>query len=293
MSIASLVREYFDEKTPAWTAVTVWNVGQKLRHFESFMKGRSLTRSSVFAFLSHVRGRTTREGKPWAPATTGGVLSATHGFLKWALLRGHVLEDLAAFVVPPRVKTLPRILGERDVVRLLEAPQRGPCALRNRAVLELLYGTGLRRSELARLEVDDVDFEGEVVMVRQGKGRRDRVVPLGHKAQGAVLQYLRHERPRCAGPLFLLVDGTAITAKAVEGIVADAAARAGLGKRASPHRLRHSYATHLLKNGASLPAIKALLGHASLSSTQVYTAVDVGDLKAMIERCHPREKRVK
>jgi site-specific recombinase XerD len=283
-----LVRLYLDEKAPAWTPVSVVTTGRKLVYFTAFMEGRPLTRSSVWGFVAHIRAKTTKEGRPWAAATTAGVLAAARTFLEWAELRGHVLESLSSYVVPPRFSTLPRTLGEKEVKTLLEAPQRGPCALRNRAVLELLYGTGLRRTELARLEVNDVDLQAELVMVRQGKGRKDRVVPLGTKASKAVLLYLRHERPRLAGPLFLSAAGGAITARAVEGIVADAGRRVGLGKPASPHRLRHSCATHLLRNGADLPSIKALLGHASLHSTQVYTAVDVGDLRAMIERCHPR-----
>lgn len=290
MTADELVRLYLDERSPAWTPVTVVTTGKKLACFTTFMGGRELTRASVWAFLAHLKSRTTRRGEPWAPATTARVLAAVRVLLRWAELRGHLLESLAPLIVPPRFFTLPKTLGERDVKTLLEAPQPGPCALRNRAVLELLYGTGLRRSELAALDVDDADLQAELVLVRQGKGRKDRVVPLGSKAGNALLLYLRHERPRLAGRLFLSVDGGPITAKAVEGIVAGAAKRVCLGKPASPHRLRHSCATHLLRHGASLPAIKALLGHASLVSTQIYTAVDIDDLHSMIERCHPRER---
>ncbi len=184
-------------------------------------------------------------------------------------------------------ETFPRPLGQADTLTLLD---QGPKDIRERAVLELLYGTGLRASELAALQLDDVDLASGVLFVRQGKGSKDRMIPFGETARQAISSYLREHRPPKTGPLFLAVTGRPLTCGTLGTLVRSAGRRAGLGHPASLHRLRHSYATHLLRNGADLFSIKALLGHASLSSTQIYLEVDVSDLARMIEASHPRER---
>jgi site-specific recombinase XerD len=159
----------------------------------------------------------------------------------------------------------------------------------DRAVLELLYGAGLRAAELAALTVDDVDLGERIVYVRQGKGRKDRVVPFGERVRVALLAYLR-SRPRAGGPIFLSAWGRPISSKTLGWLVQKAGERAGLKGPASPHRLRHSYATHLLRNGADVRHIQALLGHASLASTQIYLGLETADLARMLEKSHPRER---
>ncbi len=136
---------------------------------------------------------------------------------------------------------------------------------------------------------EDVDLAERVVYVRQGKGGKDRMVPFGERVRAAILAYLR-ERPRSAGPLFLTKRGFALRVGGLEELLWGAAERAGLERPASPHRLRHSYASHLLRNGASVRHIQVLMGHASLASTEVYLEVDTKDLRRMLERSHPRER---
>jgi site-specific recombinase XerD len=290
VSVAELVTLYLAEWASAWAPRTLVRSRADLRHVLSFFGSRDLTRQGVIDCVRQVHAKRTPQGEPWAKRTVLGVLVRLRHLLKWALLRGYLLEELAALVALPAVETLPRTLAEEDTDRLIEAAALGACMLRDRAILETLYGTGLRAAELAALACDDLDLAAGFVYVRSGKGGRDRVVPLGECAAKAVHAYLVHERPRGAGPLYLTVQGRALSRKALGDVVARAGRRAGLLTPVSPHRLRHSYATHLLRNGASVLHVKALLGHARLASTEVYTHVDVSDLARMLERSHPRER---
>jgi site-specific recombinase XerD len=291
-----LVRAYLDESAPAWSPVSLASARRRLDLFVAFFRTRPLTRQAVLDYVREVWNRRTARGTPWASRTVHGVLLAARGFLKWAHLRGASLEDLASLVPRPRLVSLPRTLTEDEAARLLGDGTDGgpgvrlPCALRDRAILETLYGTGLRAAELAGLELDDVDLAAGLVHVRKGKGRKERLVPLGEAAAAAIHAYLSHDRPRSLGRLFLTKDGRALTTKALGSVVAAASRRAGLVTLASPHRLRHSYATHLLLRGASIVAIKSLLGHARLSSTEVYLGLEVSDLARMLAKSHPRER---
>lgn len=268
------------------------SAGEALDHFLAFVEERPLTRAAVLAYVAAVQQARTRTGQPWSPYSVSWALGALKRFLAWASRRGLLLEDLAALVPLPRIARLPRALSEADTWKLVEegAGQERELSSRDRALLELLYGTGLRASEAARLELQDVDLQGATLHVRLGKRRKDRLVPLGVRVREALLAYLR-DRPRRQGPLFLTRGGWAMSGQTVAGIVSAAAKRAGLAGPVSPHRLRHSCATHLLRHGAPLPVIQKLLGHETLLSTEVYLQVDVGDLALMLQRCHPRERR--
>ena len=288
---SGLIRRYLDERAPSWSAGTLLHERKSLEDFLTFLEGRDLTRERVLAYVASVRGRTTmRKRTPWSAATIIGVLGAARRFLRWCFARGHLLQDLGALIVLPRRERLPRPLSEADAARLLdESPRPGPLQARDAAVLEVLYGTGLRASELARLTLQDLDLAQGSVFVRQGKGKKDRIVPFGDSVRAAVLRYLRVCRDERPGLLFPYARGGQLDHCGVNRIVSQAGKRAGVV--ASAHRLRHSYATHLLRGGASLREIQVLLGHASLSSTEVYLGVEVSDLTRMIERSHPRERR--
>lgn len=285
MSPARLVERYLRERKGALTPVSAWSERKNLDVLLRCLEGADeITRARVLAFIADVDARRTSKGEPWAPRTRHGVLAAARRLLRWAHLAGHLLEDLGVWFKLPRTTVLPRFLSEADAARLIE---QGPRQVRDRAILEVLYGTGIRKSELLRLDLTDVALSEQTLLVRQGKGRKDRLVPFSDVVSEAVRAYLR-QRPRVPGRLFLTRQGRPLTDGALKALIQRARLRAGLRCFASPHRLRHSYATHLLRRGASLAHIKALLGHASIVSTQVYTAVDVSDLKAMIERSHPR-----
>jgi integrase/recombinase XerD len=287
VTAGKLVERYLAEKTPAWAETTLRQARRALLDYLRFVEGDILLPEHVVGYVMDVRARRTPKGTPLAAVTVAGLLGSVRRFLSWALLHGHVLQDLASLIVVRPHDTLPRSLNEAEVEALIE---RGATDARDRAVLEVLYGAGLRAGELCRLTPDDVDLLARLLYVRLGKGNKDRIVPFGERVKTAVLAYLRECRPSKGGPLFLSKRGRPLTRGTLEDLVWMASKRAGLARLASPHRLRHSFATHLLRNGADIRHIQLLMGHASLSSTQVYLGIDAKDLARMIEASHPRER---
>jgi site-specific recombinase XerD len=286
---ARLVELYLEEKSSSWARSTLEQERNHLNRFLDFRISQKLTERLVLDFASDIARRRTPKGNPWSSHMVVNVLSALKRWLRWLYLEGHVLSDLGALVSVPSVSHLPKSLSEGEIQKLLEkGPRPGMHRLRDRALLELLYGTGLRGSELSRLELGDVDFSEGLLWVRLGKGEKDRLIPLGEKARKALLDYLHHERPSAEGALFVTEKRTPLARKSLTQLVVEAGRRAGLQKRATPHRIRHSYATHLLRRGASVRAVQKLLGHASLLSTQVYLDVEVSDLASMLQKSHPR-----
>jgi integrase/recombinase XerD len=190
---------------------------------------------------------------------------------------------------------LPETLNEQQVEHLLEVmPTHGPMALRNRAIFEVLYGCGIRVSELCGIRVEDLDLETRVLRVT-GKGDKTRVIPVGSRAANAVSVYLAGERPGLVrkwtrSHLFLSVRGKALTPDRIWQLAKECARAAGLSENVYPHLFRHSFATHLLGNGADLRVIQELLGHADIGTTQIYTHVDQQRLKSVHYRFHPRAR---
>jgi integrase/recombinase XerD len=221
------------------------------------------------------------------------VLKSFYGFL---VRRGHLLTNPTGLLEYPKVENhLPRsILSKEEARRVIEAPDtRSPLGLRDRAILETFYATGIRAGELANLKLSDVDTEDRLLRVLLGKGRKDRNVPLTRPAAEAIEAYLIRGRPKMRGArgsafLFLAERGGRLYNDALNGLIASWAQKAGIEKHATCHTFRHSAATHLLKGGADIRHIQKLLGHASLSSTERYTRVEISDLKEVIRRAHPR-----
>ena len=214
----------------------------------------------------------------------------------WAFLLGDgVVEvDPTERLESPRVgRLLPVVLSRDDVGRLLESPDPDhPLHWRDRAVLELLYATGMRVSELAELALTALDREEDVCLVF-GKGSKERLVPMGRPAARALARYLRDVRPglergRGQGRVFLNARGGPLSRQAVWRMVREACRRAGIEQAVSPHTLRHTFATHLLEGGADLAAVQELLGHADIATTQIYTHLDRQHLKDVHRRYHPR-----
>ncbi|MBX5474783.1 MAG: tyrosine-type recombinase/integrase [Thermoleophilia bacterium] len=213
-----------------------------------------------------------------APATVARKLAAVRAFLRHALGPARVPD---APLAPRRGRRLPDAPRKEEVEGLLERLEgEGPIAVRNRALVELVYSAGLRSAEAVGLDLGDVDFERELVHVRRGKGDKERVVPLGEEAAHWLARYLREARPALArganDALFLSVRGRRLDTSALRRLVPH------------PHRLRHAFATHLLEGGADLRTIQELLGHSSLSTTQVYSHVDARRLRRVYDRAHPR-----
>jgi integrase/recombinase XerD len=223
-------------------------------------------------------------------------LAALRTFARYLVRERICPRDFTELLVSPKlVRRIPGTLTMGEVERLLAAPVGGDAhALRDRAILELFYSSGLRVSELAGLTLQQLDLDHGFVRVF-GKGSKERVVPVGSKACEALLAYVssgrRHfVRPRTGSQLFLSERGSAISRKMLWVLIRRYARRAGITKAVKPHLLRHSFATHLLSGGADLRAIQEMLGHASIATTQIYTAVTPDRRIAEHERCHPRNR---
>ena len=267
----------------------------------------AVTPAHVEAYLGRLR-EGDAEHPPLSTASAARALSAVRGLHRFAVREGLVTNDASRDVRPPvPPRRLPKALTVEEVTRLLEgvAPgsPTGPhaaLALRDRALLEFLYGTGARISEAVGAAVDDLDEADGTVLLR-GKGGRSRIVPIGGYAADALRAYLVRARPQLAAAgrgtpaIFLNARGGRLSRQGAWAILRRAARQAGLpveGPRAvSPHTLRHSYATHLLDGGADVRVVQELLGHASVTTTQVYTLVTVDRLREVYATSHPRAQR--
>ena len=229
-----------------------------------------------------------------APASIRRNVSAMRTYFKFLLGEGHVARDPSERLESPkRGRTLPEVLTVAEVDRLLAAPRLDdPLVFRDRALLELAYGAGLRVSEWISIGIRDVMFDEGLVRVF-GKGSKERLVPIGRRAIAAAATYVRELRPRLEqgsgkGVLFLNARGEPLTRMGAWKILRKYVDRAGIQKHVSPHTLRHSFATHLLEGGADLRAVQEMLGHADISTTQIYTHVDREYLRSVHRQYHPR-----
>jgi integrase/recombinase XerC len=226
-------------------------------------------------------------------------LSTLRAFFRWACRQGHLTRSPAAGLPAPRIaKTLPRAMTLADTEALLDAPDEAPFPERDRALFELLYATGLRVSEAAGLDLEDVDLSVRLARV-VGKGSKERIVPFGEEAEEALRAYLparallrrpsgQNEYESSGEPLFVNARGGRLTTRSMARLLKRRLRAAGLPAEISPHALRHTFATHLLSAGADLRAIQELLGHASLSTTQKYTHLDAARLREVYRRAHPK-----
>jgi site-specific recombinase XerD len=252
--------------------------GVDLRAFSAWLDAQGVRLDEVDArVLSDWVGALGSGRNRLAPATIARRLAAVRSCLRFTFGPAAVPD---AALTPSRPRRLPDAPKPAEIDELLELVEGdGPLALRNRALLELMYSAGLRSAEAVSLELADVDFEREVVHVR-GKGGKERVVPLGEEAAAHVARYLRDGRPALAtganDAVFLSIRGRPLDTSTVRRLLRH------------PHRLRHAFATHLLEGGADLRVIQELLGHASLSTTQVYSHVDARRLRRVYDRSHPR-----
>jgi integrase/recombinase XerD len=251
----------------------------------------------VAGFLAALR-RGDEAHPPLKASSAARAVVAVRGLHRFAAREGLVPTDAASAVRPPTPpRRLPKALSVDDVAALLEAADLAGSArgLRDRALLEVLYGTGARISEAVGLVVDDVDLTGATVLLH-GKGGKDRVVPLGGFARAAVDAYLVRGRPVLAAAgtgtpsRFLNHRGSTLSRQSAWAVLRAAADRAGLTVDVSPHTLRHSFATHLLDGGADVRVVQELLGHASVTTTQIYTMVTVERLREVYATAHPRAR---
>ncbi|STC70384.1 site-specific tyrosine recombinase XerD [Corynebacterium pilosum] len=251
-----------------------------------------VTTADVEAYVQDLR-RGYNGRAPLAASSAGRALVVARGLHKFATSEGHVPADVAAAVSPPATgQHLPDTLTIDEVATLLDAcPTEEPLGVRDKALLEMLYGTGARVSEVLSLEVDDVTDTDGIITVT-GKGSKQRIVPLGSHARDALEAYLVRARPVFATgkshALFLNTRGGALSRQSAWTIIKTAADRAGIEKEVSPHTLRHSFATHLLEGGADVRTVQELLGHSSVTTTQIYTHVTADNLREVWQMAHPR-----
>ncbi len=306
------IRTYLDHLSieKGLAANTLSSYRRDLRRYREFLDEKAIgdldaiTEATVTDFLVRLR-EGDQVHPPLSASSAARTVVAVRGFHKFAVADGMAALDPAAAVKPPSsAKRLPKALPLADVEAILEAAGAPgtPLALRDRALLEVLYGTGARISEAVGLDVDDLDLDDPTaeddagVVLLRGKGGKERMVPVGSYALEAVSAYLVRGRPvllaegKGVPALFLNARGGRLSRQSAWAVLAKAAERAGVTRDVSPHTLRHSFATHLLDGGADVRVVQELLGHASVTTTQVYTLVTVDNLREVFATAHPRAR---
>lgn len=270
-----------------YSAHTVLNYKLDLEDFRKFAEGRKLE-SIDYLLLRRYLGFLKERGL--STRTAARRLSALRSFFRFLTREGYLKVNPILILSSPKLeKHLPSFMTEAEAARLIESAfakdgddERG---LRDRAMMEAFYSTGMRISELVGLDINDVDFISGIIKV-MGKGRKERVVPVGEAALSAIRNYL-NKRKKQSGALFLSRRGKRITARGVRDVVGKYIRLTGLKKAVSPHTFRHSFATHLLDRGADLRTVQELLGHVNLSTTQIYTHLSTEKLKNVYNKAHP------
>jgi integrase/recombinase XerD len=304
--LTAAMRRYLDHlAVKGYTDYGRYNVERYLREFIAWADVRAVTHPQMVSravleryqrSLVHYR---KKDGNPLSAASQRSKLVPLRGFFKWLTRRGEIPANPAADLdLPRRLKRLPQsVLTEAEAERVLAgADLSSPIGLRDRVMMELLYATGIRRTELARLSVGDIDAERVVVLIRLGKWGKDRMIPLGERALHWIQVYLDRARPELAWDtseetLFLSADGRALNASWLSTVIAGYVKRAQLGKHGGCHLFRHTMATLMLEGGADVRFIQAMLGHSELSTTQIYTHVAIRQLQQVHAMTHPGARR--
>jgi integrase/recombinase XerD len=304
--VGRAVGSYLDHLTVerGLAANTLASYRRDLRRYDAYLRSTGIdslgrvTEAVIGDFLMRLR-EGDADHPPLTASSAGRTVVAVRGFHKFCLREGLTEIDPASAVKPPTPpQRLPKALTVDEVTRILKAAagaeaEPAVLATRDAALLEFLYGTGARISEAVGLDVDEVDLETGTVLLR-GKGSKERVVPVGSYARDALSAYQVRGRPDLVGrgrgthALFLNARGGRLSRQSAWTVLRRAAERAGIAKEISPHTLRHSFATHLLDGGADVRVVQELLGHASVTTTQVYTLVTVDKLREVYATSHPR-----
>ncbi len=274
---------------------TLESYGRDLRQYSQYLEGDAgaldtATRQTVVDYMMHLQ----RQGK--ATATIARRLAALKAFYQFLMRQKYVNEDPTANLESPKLeKRLPKVLSIREVELLLQQPNSGQgSGLRDRAMLELLYATGIRVSELVKLNIQDVNLELGYIKCQSERNSKERIVPMGSLAIRSCREYLEAGRPRLVkdlneNSLFVNHHGRRLTRQGFWKIVKKYADDAKIDKEITPHTLRHSFATHLLENGADLRSVQEMLGHADISTTQIYNQLATkGRIREVYARTHPR-----
>jgi integrase/recombinase XerD len=285
---------------------TVGNRRHMLSFLVAWLAERGITRPAevtrpvLESYQRHLFHYRKSNGDPLSFRSQSQRLMAVRAFFKWAARQRHVLHNPASEIELPKAEhRLPRpALTAAEAELVLARPGLDdPAGIRDRAILEVFYSTGIRRAELAHLAVTDIDHERQTLLVRQGKGRKDRLIPIGERALAWVRRYLAEARPKLAagdddGTLFLTAEGTALALDALTRLAAGYVKASGVPKAGACHLFRHTMATLMLEGGADIRYIQAMLGHAELSTTQIYAQVSVRALQAIHSATHPAASNI-
>jgi integrase/recombinase XerD len=258
---------------------------------------RAVSEAHVISYARVIAETQTAKGTRYTAATQRTYLTTVQRLFRFLERRSVILQDPTLNLVLPSWKRLPRaVLNQAHARRLVASPDATtPRGKRDRALLELLYGTAIRVGECERLDLKDLDLLRGHLTIRSGKGRKDRVVPVVGRAAAAIDVYLSEGRPELVkdpreGALFITNRGTRLNVKRIQDLVRTNAKAAGIDVRVTPHTLRHGCATHLLQGGADVRHVQKLLGHSSVQTTATYTHVDTKDLARVMAKAHPRER---
>ena len=259
---------------------------------------REITRPILERYQRHLYHWRKADGRPLSFPTQGGRLARIGGFFRWLARENHILSNPASELELPKLeRRLPAMtLTAEEAEAVMAVPDlTDPVGLRDRAILEVFYATAIRRTELTRIGLYDVDYARQVIMVRQGKGKKDRVVPLGERARAWLEAWRDQARPKLVagrdpGLLFLSAAGTPMAPKKLSDRISGYIERSGVGKPGSCHLLRHTAATLMLEGGADIRFIQAMLGHESLETTQIYAQVAITKLAEIHAATHPGAK---
>lgn len=288
-----------------WSRKSLVSYEQNIRYFIDWLAAETdietlaeVTPDALASYQMALLSMETKREERLSIGTQRQRITAIKSFFRWLAEEGKLLSNPAASLRGPKQRQrLPQpLITPKEAIRLLDSVKTNtPLGLRDRAIVEVLYSTGIRSAELRALQLVDFDPVGQTLTINAGKGNKDRMVPLGSIAAATVSDYIAQARPKLAlDPtvlnLFLTKGGRELDPLAVINAVRRHLKRAGIDKPIRPHRLRHACATHMLKGGADIRHIQKLLGHASLQTTQIYTRVEIGDLKAVHRRFHPRER---
>jgi integrase/recombinase XerD len=274
---------------------TIQAYSRDLNNFAQYLEKTGVKSADKVAHKDVTEFMWSRKEKGIAANSISRALVAIRVFFRFLLREQKIKQDPTSVLDSPKLwKRIPDVLGVAEVEKLIMKPDtRDPLGIRDRAILELLYATGLRASEIINLNISDLNMD--VGFLKSlGKGSKERIVPMGKKSQDAVTVYLQKVRPKLLGKhspnsgLFLTRLGKKMTRQMLWKLIKKYALQANIKKEVTPHTLRHSFATHLLERGADLRVVQELLGHANISTTQIYTHVDKERLKAIHRQFHPR-----
>jgi integrase/recombinase XerD len=304
MDVTRLIPEYLKHlQARGFSAHSVLNAKGMLRHFTAFLHQEGvtelehLTLEIIEEYQQEIAFSFTAKGKPLAVRTQEKRLCTIKGLTRFLKEHDYLVHDPGALVkFPKKPKSLPRaILNEPDVKKLLKAPDRhSNRGYRNMVILELLYDTGIRRAEIADIRLSDIDLDGGYLLIR-GTGNKERVVPVSNRVCTLLRNYLLAVRPSFlkgsdSGALFLNRWGEKMHGQGIWEVVRLCAGLSKVKTKVTPHALRHTCATHMLRNGAPVRHIQEMLGHESLETTQIYAHVTINDLKEVHARYHPSNK---